>query len=113
MYFVFFFQAEDGIRDIGVTGVQTCALPIFGYGNANYFEGAGAAPTLSSTRSANRKGGGSIDTDNNNLDFTAAAPTPRNRAGEGSGDQEPVPGEPSRIHDVQGPGHISDRKSVV
>src|SRR3712207_9095925 len=25
---VFFFQAEDGIRDIGVTGVQTCALPI-------------------------------------------------------------------------------------
>src|SRR3712207_8424257 len=29
-----FFQAEDGIRDIGVTGVQTCALPI-------YAEGAG------------------------------------------------------------------------
>src|SRR3712207_8187091 len=28
LYF-FFFQAEDGIRDIGVTGVQTCALPIF------------------------------------------------------------------------------------
>src|SRR3712207_6999733 len=26
---VFFFQAEDGIRDIGVTGVQTCALPIW------------------------------------------------------------------------------------
>src|SRR5258707_3285707 len=26
--FVLFFQAEDGIRDIGVTGVQTCALPI-------------------------------------------------------------------------------------
>src|SRR3712207_4950059 len=25
----FFFKAEDGIRDIGVTGVQTCALPIF------------------------------------------------------------------------------------
>src|SRR6476620_12357519 len=24
----FFFQAEDGIRDIGVTGFQTCALPI-------------------------------------------------------------------------------------
>src|SRR5215203_6412702 len=28
MMFFFFFQAEDGIRDIGVTGVQTCALPI-------------------------------------------------------------------------------------
>src|SRR2546430_4598234 len=26
---VFFFQAEDGIRDLTVTGVQTCALPIF------------------------------------------------------------------------------------
>src|SRR3712207_7113959 len=28
-FFFFFFQAEDGIRDIGVTGVQTCALPIY------------------------------------------------------------------------------------
>src|SRR2546430_1390650 len=27
-FFVFFFQAEDGIRDLTVTGVQTCALPI-------------------------------------------------------------------------------------
>src|SRR5438874_10128653 len=28
-FFFFFFQAEDGIRDLYVTGVQTCALPIF------------------------------------------------------------------------------------
>src|SRR3989475_6534285 len=28
-FFFFFFQAEDGIRDLTVTGVQTCALPIF------------------------------------------------------------------------------------
>src|SRR2546430_4788182 len=28
MPFFFFFQAEDGIRDLTVTGVQTCALPI-------------------------------------------------------------------------------------
>src|SRR5437763_14019536 len=28
MLFSFFFQAEDGIRDTSVTGVQTCALPI-------------------------------------------------------------------------------------
>src|SRR5438046_9449278 len=28
--FFFFFQAEDGIRDWSVTGVQTCALPILG-----------------------------------------------------------------------------------
>src|SRR5260370_11031228 len=27
-FFFFFFQAEDGIRDSSVTGVQTCALPI-------------------------------------------------------------------------------------
>ena len=29
LYIFFFFQAEDGIRDVAVTGVQTCALPIF------------------------------------------------------------------------------------
>src|SRR5215213_3468452 len=29
IFFFFFFQAEDGIRDWSVTGVQTCALPIF------------------------------------------------------------------------------------
>src|SRR5689334_24739314 len=29
-FFFFFFQAEDGIRDGTVTGVQTCALPISG-----------------------------------------------------------------------------------
>src|SRR3989454_9215849 len=28
MHYFFFFQAEDGIRDYKVTGVQTCALPI-------------------------------------------------------------------------------------
>src|SRR2546430_2792166 len=31
---VFFFQAEDGIRDLTVTGVQTCALPISHRGGA-------------------------------------------------------------------------------
>src|SRR5687768_18063656 len=29
MFLFFFFQAEDGIRDVAVTGVQTCALPIY------------------------------------------------------------------------------------
>src|SRR5689334_24011688 len=29
IFFFFFFQAEDGIRDGTVTGVQTCALPIY------------------------------------------------------------------------------------
>src|SRR2546426_6244294 len=34
--FFFFFQAEDGIRDYKVTGVQTCALPIFLAGRGNH-----------------------------------------------------------------------------
>src|SRR5699024_11723212 len=39
-YVFFFFQAEDGIRDRNVTGVQTCALPISVYGElkTGYFE---------------------------------------------------------------------------
>src|SRR5699024_12069080 len=32
---LFFFQAEDGIRDRNVTGVQTCALPILSYSDFN------------------------------------------------------------------------------
>src|SRR5256885_5161357 len=31
-WLIFFFQAEDGIRDYKVTGVQTCALPIYAVG---------------------------------------------------------------------------------
>src|SRR2546425_4486039 len=39
--FFFFFQAEDGIRDKLVTGVQTCALPIsLDFGNAPFAAGA-------------------------------------------------------------------------
>src|SRR2546429_870075 len=35
-FYFFFFQAEDGIRDVAVTGVQTCALPIFTIHNMGY-----------------------------------------------------------------------------
>src|SRR3712207_8925125 len=42
----FFFQAEDGIRDIGVTGVQTCALPI----SSRYPEATRPAPISISRR---------------------------------------------------------------
>src|SRR5690348_18472363 len=41
LFFFFFFQAEDGIRDGRVTGVQTCALPISSGGS-----GARDAPRL-------------------------------------------------------------------
>src|SRR5207245_8422617 len=37
---IFFFQAEDGIRDATVTGVQTCALPIFRLTLGEHFESA-------------------------------------------------------------------------
>src|SRR3989454_10945538 len=42
--FFFFFQAEDGIRDYKVTGVQTCALPILrcvGCGDDDQIDGPG------------------------------------------------------------------------
>src|SRR5437867_7951178 len=41
--FFFFFQAEDGIRDRTVTGVQTCALPIFSVRRHHCRPGSGAA----------------------------------------------------------------------
>ena len=37
--FFFFFQAEDGIRDYKVTGVQTCALPILYYKDGTEYIG--------------------------------------------------------------------------
>src|SRR5690606_3112484 len=43
----FFFQAEDGIRDFHVTGVQTCALPIFAESIGNFKFTAGFGKTLS------------------------------------------------------------------
>src|SRR2546422_7548165 len=41
----FFFQAEDGIRDVAVTGVQTCALPICQGGQVLRRQ-AGLSPTV-------------------------------------------------------------------
>src|SRR5207253_8267907 len=38
VWFFFFFQAEDGIRDGHVTGVQTCALPIFACTHGRSFQ---------------------------------------------------------------------------
>src|SRR2546422_11018298 len=50
MVFFFFFQAEDGIRDVAVTGVQTCALPILRFiceepARTIQVSGMGFAPT--------------------------------------------------------------------
>ena len=55
-------------------------VDLVGYGNANFFEGSGAAPTLSNTTGALRLANGCTDTDNNVTDFVVAAPAPRNTA---------------------------------
>src|SRR2546429_1571055 len=62
----FFFQAEDGIRDVAVTGVQTCALPILEnpkypsaiHSNAPHLEEASAKILAISVTSPTRSGGG-------------------------------------------------------
>jgi uncharacterized protein len=69
-------------------------LDLVGYGTANFFEGAGAAPTLSNTTAAFRAGNGCIDTDNNAADFTAGPPAPRNSASPLNLCDEPPPPPP-------------------
>src|SRR2546427_5364844 len=66
--FVFFFQAEDGIRDLTVTGVQTCALPIsitytISYSNTGTADATGVAITdtvPTNTTFVSATGGGSF-----------------------------------------------------
>ena len=73
---------------LGCNGGSTLCSPaqlalivdLIGYGSANFFEGAAAAPGLTATAAALRANGGCTDTDNNAADFTAAAPSPRNSA---------------------------------
>jgi uncharacterized protein len=55
-------------------------VDLVGYGNANFYEGSGAAPTLSNTTAAFRLDGGRVDTNDNAADFTAGPPAPRNSA---------------------------------
>jgi predicted extracellular nuclease len=59
---------------------QALIVDLVGYGNANFFEGTAAAPTLSAILSAIRAGSGCTDTNQNGADFTAVLPAPRNSA---------------------------------
>jgi predicted extracellular nuclease len=76
----------DGTAGLGCNGGSTpCGsaalgriIDLVGYGNANFFEGSGAAPTASNTSSVQRDNGGCADTDDNAADFDEGAPTPRN-----------------------------------
>jgi len=54
-------------------------VDLLGYGTANFDETT-AAPALTNSTAARRAAAGCTDTDNNGLDFTAGAPTPRNAA---------------------------------
>src|SRR6185437_6532338 len=62
LFFFFFFQAEDGIRDKLVTGVQTCALPIFPGAPARAAGGAqrGGPMTSNEFGAGVRTGGGAL-----------------------------------------------------
>jgi uncharacterized protein len=53
---------------------------LIGYGSATDYEGAAAAPALSSTTAAMRAGAGCTDSGDNSADFSETAPTPRNSA---------------------------------
>ena len=55
-------------------------IDLVGYGNADFFEGVGPAPTIGATLADIRAMGGCTDTDNNNTDFSTGAPAPRNSA---------------------------------
>src|SRR2546427_12206424 len=50
--FFFFFQAEDGIRDLTVTGVQTCALPICFSAKDAWTRGLSSSPTRLTAQAA-------------------------------------------------------------
>lgn len=53
-------------------------LDMVGFGSANYFEGAGAAPAGNNTTALFRAGEGCTETNNNSNDFATGAPAPRN-----------------------------------
>ena len=68
----------------GATAGSCASAPLLedfvGYGSATDYEGASAAPALSSTTSALRADGGCTDTNANNADFDTATPSARNSA---------------------------------
>ena len=83
------FALVTGTDSLGCNGseAQPCSaeqleriVDLVGYGSANFFEGSGAAPTLSNSTAAFRADDGCTDTDDNAADFTADSPAPRNSA---------------------------------
>ena len=78
-------------------------VDLVGYGNANFFEGSGAAPGLSNTTAALRANGGCTDADENSTDFSSGAPAPRTSASpvnECNG-TDPDPEEPCEVEETE------------
>jgi uncharacterized protein len=115
----------DGVTSLGCNGGSTpCSaeqlarlVDLVGYGDADFFEGSGAAPTLNNSTAAVRAEGGCVDTDENAADFgTVSPPTPRNTSSplNPCGEVEPPPPpvdlcevDPvdfTPIYEIQGPG---------
>jgi predicted extracellular nuclease/2',3'-cyclic-nucleotide 2'-phosphodiesterase (5'-nucleotidase family) len=88
-------------------------VDLVGYGNASFFEGSAAAPTLSNTTAALRLRDGAQDTDDNRADFVAGPPAPRNSGSVPAEPEEPEPDTDqcqvpdtvrTRVFEVQGAG---------
>lgn len=84
-----------------VGAAPTCPVDFVGYGNtASAFEGAGPTGNTSNTTAALRKRGGCFDSNNNNIDFSISAPSPRNSASSTNSCEALS----LNIHDIQGNG---------
>src|SRR5256885_7453300 len=85
--FFFFFQAEDGIRDYKVTGVQTCALPIWEMAlfrtpmTASHTKPASIAAPNSQNLPMNPAVGGMPPSDSMNISIANAARSEERRVG--------------------------------
>src|SRR3989454_7637341 len=78
-FFFFFFQAEDGIRDYKVTGVQTCALPI---SDANPWRWLRSRRRTAGARELPERGDGSRDADRRQGHHAARDPAAWGRGGD-------------------------------
>src|SRR2546430_7530326 len=83
---IFFFQAEDGIRDLTVTGVQTCALPISPKDLRRLGAGVNLASLLAEpAQEVDDHVGGAV-----RVDGVEAATTEADQHGVGRGDRKSV-----------------------
>jgi hypothetical protein len=90
---------SDGQTALACGGFTSCSpfqiariVDLVCYGDANFFEGAGPAPSPSNMTAIFRAGGGLTDTNNNATDFVVGLPDPRNSDSPLNIPPAPVPG---------------------